>query len=51
MKLRYSIVLSLPLASATAMGAELALKLEVPDKRKMPKGVPTACKALAVALR
>ncbi len=31
MKLRYSIVLSLPLASATAMGAELALKLEVPQ--------------------
>ncbi|MCU6500334.1 DUF2271 domain-containing protein [Rugamonas sp. A1-17] len=31
MKLRYSIALSLPLASATAMGAELALKLEVPQ--------------------
>ncbi|MYN17458.1 DUF2271 domain-containing protein [Rugamonas sp. FT107W] len=31
MKLRYSIALSLPLASASAMGAELALKLEVPQ--------------------
>ncbi|MBV6321106.1 DUF2271 domain-containing protein [Duganella violaceipulchra] len=31
MKLRYSIALSLPLASATAMGAELALKLDVPQ--------------------
>ncbi|RFP11706.1 DUF2271 domain-containing protein [Duganella sp. BJB488] len=31
MKLRYSIALGLPLASATAMGAELALKLEVPQ--------------------
>ncbi|GJJ04607.1 hypothetical protein RugamoR64_51450 [Duganella rhizosphaerae] len=31
MKLRYSIVLGLPLASATAMGAELALKLDVPQ--------------------
>ncbi|MQA41623.1 DUF2271 domain-containing protein [Rugamonas aquatica] len=31
MKLRYSIALSLPLASASAMGADLALKLEVPQ--------------------
>ena len=31
MKLRYSIALSLPLASATAMAADLALKLDVPQ--------------------
>ncbi|MEV4779033.1 DUF2271 domain-containing protein [Burkholderia sp. LMU1-1-1.1] len=31
MKLRYSIALSLPLASASAMGADLALKLDVPQ--------------------
>jgi hypothetical protein len=31
MKLRYSIALSLPLASASAMAADLALKLEVPQ--------------------
>jgi hypothetical protein len=28
MKLKYSIALSLPLASASAMGADLALKLD-----------------------
>ena len=31
MKLRYSIALSLPLASASAMAADLALKLDVPQ--------------------
>ncbi|SFU76375.1 DUF2271 domain-containing protein [Pseudoduganella namucuonensis] len=31
MKLRYSIALSLPLASASAMAADLALKFEVPQ--------------------
>jgi hypothetical protein len=31
MKLRYSIAMSLPLASASAMGADLALKLDVPQ--------------------
>jgi hypothetical protein len=31
MKLRYSIALSLPLASASTMAAELALKLDVPQ--------------------
>lgn len=31
MKLRYSIALSLPLMSASAMAAELALKLEIPQ--------------------
>lgn len=31
MKLKYSIALSLPLASASAMGADLALKLELPQ--------------------
>lgn len=31
MKLRYSIALSLPLASSSAMGADLALKLDVPQ--------------------
>jgi hypothetical protein len=31
MKLRYSIALSLPLASASALGADLALKLDVPQ--------------------
>nr|GEU28416.1 hypothetical protein [Tanacetum cinerariifolium] len=31
MKLRYSIALSLPLASAAAMGADLALKIDVPQ--------------------
>ncbi|NRR32851.1 DUF2271 domain-containing protein [Oxalobacteraceae bacterium] len=31
MKLRYSIALSLPLASASAMAADLALKLEIPQ--------------------
>jgi hypothetical protein len=31
MKLRYSIALSLPLASATAMAADLGLKLEIPQ--------------------
>ena len=31
MKLRYSIALSIPLASASAMAADLALKLEVPQ--------------------
>jgi len=31
MKLRYSIALSLPLASASAMAADLALKVEVPQ--------------------
>ncbi|MFA9217137.1 MAG: DUF2271 domain-containing protein [Sphingomonadaceae bacterium] len=31
MKLRYSIALSLPLASASSMAAELALKLDVPQ--------------------
>ena len=31
MKLRYSIALSLPLTSASAMGADLALKIDVPQ--------------------
>lgn len=31
MKLRYSIALSIPLASASAMAADLALKLEIPQ--------------------
>ncbi|MDC8759142.1 DUF2271 domain-containing protein [Janthinobacterium fluminis] len=31
MKLRYSIALSLPLISVSAMGADLALKLEIPQ--------------------